>query len=465
LVGSGDRCSRLEEEVDLVGWAPAGRAQLASVAAQGLAVVHLEVTGCRATLEVLPRCTSGKASYGYTASDESQSRISHDAGSLQASFPLGPVDLSGKLSGNRSVRADYRLAGVHRIPVGTRFALPDLVGDCSRATHVVSAIYRGAFALASGLTAAIGASASLLSTEVDRSVEMLDRAGRVEACTGSDAPAAGCDVPLRIEVTPLESTGRAGQQLPPQREDRPWFLDRRPKLDWSGPGSCPAGMVEIPGGTFTMGDARGQRPEQPPHSRVVAPFCLDRTEVTVADYARCVEAGHCPDLFSQQGHCNGPGRGRDRHPMNCIDPDRAAEYCTWLGKRLPLEAEWEFAARGGSAQHTYPWGNLDPGPGTACFKRPRHLAGTCPVGSYPAEAFGLHDLGGNVREHVLGGFVPYPGAQGSYFSARLPVLRGGSWFEDDARNLRSTRRSTDSTSSFTAGLRCAYPLDEASDGG
>jgi formylglycine-generating enzyme required for sulfatase activity len=77
----------------------------------------------------------------------------------------------------------------------------------------------------------------------------------------------------------------------------------------------------------------------------IAAFQIDRTEVRVSEYRRCVEEGACaPPAVAAGCNWNAPGRGD--HPVNCIDWDQAATYCSWIGKRLPTEQEWEKAARG-----------------------------------------------------------------------------------------------------------------------
>ena len=134
-------------------------------------------------------------------------------------------------------------------------------------------------------------------------------------------------------------------------------------------GLCPIGMVPVPAGTFRMGspDEIGDANEHPQHKVTLSAYCIDRTEVTVKAYAACVAAkgcstpslpvsgaGNSADDVKRYGRfCN---RGdRPDHPVNCVDWNQAAAYCTWAGKRLPTEAEWEYAARGTDGR-VYPWG-------------------------------------------------------------------------------------------------------------
>ena len=130
--------------------------------------------------------------------------------------------------------------------------------------------------------------------------------------------------------------------------------------------SCPAEMAAIPGGTYTMGD----RGDGTPRARAtVAPYCMDRTEVTVTAYAACVTAGACtaPDAYNpalkdslHPSHCTWNRSDRTTHPVNCVDWNQATTYCGWAGKRLPTDEEWEWAARNGPAGTVYPWGATRP---------------------------------------------------------------------------------------------------------
>jgi formylglycine-generating enzyme required for sulfatase activity len=158
--------------------------------------------------------------------------------------------------------------------------------------------------------------------------------------------------------------------------------------------------------------------------------CLDRTEFTIAAWQRCVEAGACspPDAFelhgrwNQQSLCNWKHpEGRADHPVNCVTWPQAVAACAFEGKRLPTDAEFEWAMRNGRRATTYPWGNEAPRPehangcGAECpadqkekagvTARPLHSADdgfpeTAPVGRFPAgdNAAGVHDLAGNVEE-------------------------------------------------------------------
>jgi formylglycine-generating enzyme required for sulfatase activity len=210
-------------------------------------------------------------------------------------------------------------------------------------------------------------------------------------------------------------------------------------------------MVNVPGGTFAMGSDAGDPDERPVHSVAVATFCLDKTEVTVGAYAECVSAGAC--LPTGRGEtCNVAARGRDAHPVNCVDWNQARAYCARRGARLPTEEEWEFAARG-SEGRTYPWGNTEP-LDQVCWRS----GGTCPVGTHPAGAtpLGIHDLAGNVREWLESPYMT------SYLQPRPDqpghrVGRGSSYLIHSASLLRATKRygGNPSRQHGGSGFRCA----------
>ena len=124
-----------------------------------------------------------------------------------------------------------------------------------------------------------------------------------------------------------------------------------------------APMDLVPAGCFVMGSppSEGIYDEHPAHEVCLDAYYIDRYEVTVERYERCVRAGACSlDHFLDAGDdwCNYANGQRD-HPMNCVSWFGMREYCEWAGKRLPTEAEWEKAARGTDGR-TYPWGEEEP---------------------------------------------------------------------------------------------------------
>ena len=193
-------------------------------------------------------------------------------------------------------------------------------------------------------------------------------------------------------------------------------------------------MVSLPAGSFSMGSTSGS--ESPVHSVKVAAFSLDVDEVTVAAYRACVDASGCPaDALTSLPGCNYADGSRERHPMNCVDWNEAEVYCRWLGRRLPTEDEWEYAARG-AAGRTYPWGQAEPDDTRVCFGR----EATCPTGDRPAGATpeGARDLAGNVWEWTSSAYCPYDKP-----SCESPqrAVRGGSYTAKEATKVRATLRS------------------------
>ena len=127
-------------------------------------------------------------------------------------------------------------------------------------------------------------------------------------------------------------------------------------------GDCPEiEWIRIDGGSFEMGSNNHSR-EQPIHTVNVPSFEIMKTEVTVAQYQACVDAGECtePDTGGYEGHCNWGRSGRENYPINCVDWLQARAFSKWVGGDLPSEAQWEYAARSQGQNIIYPWGNAFP---------------------------------------------------------------------------------------------------------
>ncbi|MGI8906309.1 MAG: formylglycine-generating enzyme family protein [Candidatus Sumerlaeaceae bacterium] len=194
---------------------------------------------------------------------------------------------------------------------------------------------------------------------------------------------------------------------------------------------APAGMIYIPGGTFEMGSDEEFDAEGPSHEVEVSGFWMDRTEVTVRDFERFTSATRHITAAERDGHSlaflptthswtktDGANWRHPEGPASSARPDApvtqvswgdAAAYAAWAGKRLPTEAEWEWACRGGKQNITYPWGNeLRPGgklqanffqgefPTTNTLEDGFDLR--APVQSFRPNGYGLYDMGGNVWE-------------------------------------------------------------------
>jgi len=239
---------------------------------------------------------------------------------------------------------------------------------------------------------------------------------------------------------------------------------RRPGTAFRDCPECPE-MVVVPAGSFIMGDIDGSGPplEAPVHRVVIArPFAVGKFEVTFAEWNACVAAEGCNGYSPDDA-----GWGRGRRPVINVSWDDAEAYLLWLGQRtgrpyrLLSEAEWEYAARGRSLTR-YPWGDeIDP-----ANAKYDSTDGTVPVGSYPANAFGLHDMIGNAWEWTEDAWHDnYEGAptDGSAWMSKAwwhRVLRGGAWYFD-ANHVRSASRDGEGTGSRfdLFGFRVARPLD------
>ena len=170
-------------------------------------------------------------------------------------------------------------------------------------------------------------------------------------------------------------------------------------------------MVTIYAGEFQMGsnDRDADHDEQPVHTVYLDTFSMDVHEVTNAQYKLFLDANpewqkdRIPSAYHDGNYLkywegNDYPQGQDNHPVVYVSWYAAMAYADWVGKRLPTEAEWEKAARGGLISQAYSWGNLiDPGKANYSGE----IGGTTPVGNYPANTYGLYDMVGNVWEWCL----------------------------------------------------------------
>jgi len=207
------------------------------------------------------------------------------------------------------------------------------------------------------------------------------------------------------------------------------------------------GMASIPAGCFHMGDSfsEGWPDERPVHEVCLSAFEMDVHEVTNAEYAECVADGGCTPprssgSYSRETYYGDPAF--DGYPVIWMEWQQMEQYCAWAGKRLPTEAEWECAARGGLEGKRYPWGNWV---GVRHANFGFHVGDTTPVESYPANGYGLFDMAGNVWEWVADWFgettysaSPVDDPTGPATGAAR-VRRGGSW-DHDKFGLRTANR-------------------------
>lgn len=407
-------------------WDSGSRANLKSLSRQGVVAVRYEANGCDVRLEVLSNCL-GAGKYRFDANAANQTKVARNASELFTELPLGAARLAGKVKHGKVLRTDYMLVGVRSLPAGQSYARTRLHGSgCERATHVVSKIYEGGFALVAGSQQEVESAASVFGVgggvKVSGVMERLASEGVARAC--EEAQNQGkednrCAVPLRVGLLKLdaistvcpEGTEQQGDkcvrkdvhvvkdvQCPPGtkkenntcvpvvNKDCPsgttWTAGRgcvaavvSPTVTTqpatpppaTGGGSCPSGMVSIPRGTFSIGSNSGDSDEKPVHAVTVGPFCMDVTEVTVDAYAACVRGGGCNTTKLQ-------GSG-----------EWWAKACNWRksGKgNHPINCvDWNQAsaycrwankrlpteeeweyAARGTDGRTYPWGNAAPGP-------------------------------------------------------------------------------------------------------
>lgn len=217
-------------------------------------------------------------------------------------------------------------------------------------------------------------------------------------------------------------------------------------------------MALVPKGSFMMGNNEGEADERPEHALLLDAYWIDVYEVTNSDYEKCVQAGKCREKEKYEGF-DAPSQ-----PVVGVSWFDAFDYCAWVGKRLPTEAEWEKAARG-EDRRDYPWGNtLD------CLHANYRECGrgaTTIVGSYPEgkSPYQLFDMAGNAAEWVADWYDP------NYYTASPPenpkgpesgkyrVVRGGSWVRY-AYLMKSSDRAGQSpdTRNNSTGFRCAKTI-------
>jgi len=191
---------------------------------------------------------------------------------------------------------------------------------------------------------------------------------------------------------------------------------------------APTGMILVTGGTFSMGSTSGLSDEQPVHAVTVSSFYLDAKEVTVAQYrAFCTAPGSTYSMPSA------PSWGWiDNNPIVNVSWNDATEYAIWAGKRLPTEAEWEYAARGGTLSHGYSYSGSNTIDDVAWYGS-NSGSRTRGVGAKTPNELGLYDMSGNAIEWCSDWY------DGRYYSvspsinpkgpltSTTRVLRGGSW--------------------------------------
>jgi sulfatase modifying factor 1 len=236
-----------------------------------------------------------------------------------------------------------------------------------------------------------------------------------------------------------------------------------------------AEFARIPAGEFLMGASDAEEDARPVHSVYVGEFFIGRFPITQDEYARFVRAASHPppavrelpliaiggreDVFKELAApyvwtAAEPPAGYSSHPVVLITYSDALAYCRWLSDglgrevRLPTEAEWEKAARGGVDGLAYPWGD-DIEPSRSNFladAATKHERGTRPTGTYAPNGYGLYDVAGNVWEWVSDWYaadyygVSEPRDPQGPPSGTMRIVRGGSWVNADVSMLKCAYR-------------------------
>ena len=252
--------------------------------------------------------------------------------------------------------------------------------------------------------------------------------------------------------------------------------------------SVPSDMILIPAGEFQMG-SNDNTDEKPVHTVYIDAFYIDAYEVTNAQYKAFIDANpqwqknQIPSEYHNGNYLkhwnrNDYPNGKADHPVTYVSWYGAMAYAQWKGKRLPTEAEWEKAARGGKSNLKYPWGNAI---SNQHANYGNHVGDTTAVGNYPANGYGLSDMAGNVLEWCLDAYY------GDFYSAsprRNPlagvstiehadliiseftnvttarVVRSGAWYNTEAQNIRVTYRNrvAPTLTNIALGFRCAQAI-------
>ncbi len=202
-------------------------------------------------------------------------------------------------------------------------------------------------------------------------------------------------------------------------------------------------MSSIPGGAFTIGGGT-ESDEKPAREITLTPFKMDITPVTNKEYNKCVTSGACTPQHYSDGSCyiwskSGLEKTKvpeslseDNRPVVCVSWYQARKYCKYRGKRLPTEAEWEFAATKAGTQK-YSWGDAAPSEANSHYKG----RSTKPVASKPAGAYQLRDMNGSVwewtsdryeREYYQ--YISINDPRGPV-AGRFRAIRGGGWYSSE----------------------------------
>lgn len=221
--------------------------------------------------------------------------------------------------------------------------------------------------------------------------------------------------------------------------------------------------------------------EYPARRVSVSAYYIDKTEITNAEYKKFVDANpewskdHIPDSLQDGNYLkdwngNKYPKSKGKYPVVYVSWFAAKAYAKWVGKRLPMESEWECAAKANSDHAEFPWGDADADSTKANFKR-LHTTGPLKTGNYRANGYGLYDMAGNVKEFCLDMWYQDIYQLMSEFNVKSPhkpiftgggksvVIRGGGW-QSPAVELRNTYRESfpQNRCAPDVGFRCALSI-------
>ena len=254
----------------------------------------------------------------------------------------------------------------------------------------------------------------------------------------------------------------------------------------------PTDMVYIPAGEFLMGsdEKEAKNSEKPVHSVYTDACFMDKYLVTNAQFKDFIDANpnwqvplwlgnsffpkYRDEDYLKDWYKGNYPKGKANHPVNWVSWHAAMAYAKWVGKRLPTEAEWEKAARGGMTRQKYPWGNTIH---ASSANYDTHVSETTPIDAYPPNRYGLYDIVGNLSEWCLDEWDsefyessqnhnPVSGGSISDIIENLRktrkarVIRGGSWYSSAPETCVSSRsRSAPWKTASTTGFRCVKPIE------
>ncbi|MDP6396118.1 MAG: formylglycine-generating enzyme family protein [Candidatus Marinimicrobia bacterium] len=224
----------------------------------------------------------------------------------------------------------------------------------------------------------------------------------------------GCGSSEKVPEEETKADEQAAVEKEPEEEtkaEEQAAVEKEPEKE-------PIGMVFVEGGTFQMGSNSGDSDEKPVHTVTVSSFYMDKTEVTQAEYRKVM--GKNPSKFS----------GCDDCPVENVSWHDANKYAKKVGKRLPTEAEWEYAARGGNKSKGYSYSGSNDLDAVGWYDN-NSRSKTHPVAQKQPNELGLYDMSGNVWEWCSDRYGDYSSSsqtdpQGSN-SGEYRVLRGGCW--------------------------------------